>query len=726
MQAPACTLSIKEHSVKSSMLTLLFAACLTANAAAATNNPLLRPSKLPLQFPPFNKIKTAHFLPAFEAGMKEQKKEIEAIVKNSAAPTFENTLVAMERSGKTLIRVERVFGNLNSSDTNDELQKIETEIMPRLAAHQDEISLNPALFARIKSVYDKRDSLNLDPESAQLLNRYYKQFVRSGALLSDEGKTRLKAINQQLASLMTEFDQRIRKGAKAAAVTVDNVAELDGLSPEQIGSAAEAAKERGLNGKWVITLQNTTRQPVFAQMKNRALRERIFRASIARGNSGGDSDNTALASQIASLRAEQAALLGYKNYAAYSLEDESASTPEAVNAMLSQLGAASLAKAKEEAAAIQQIIDSEAKTSNTEPFKLEPWDWEYYSAQVRAARYSYSDDEVKPYFEYERVLKDGVFYVAHELYGLSFKERKDLPVYHPDVRVFEVLNDSGKTIGILLRDDFKRDSKKGGAWMEFFVDSAGLFNQKPVITNNLNIPKPPKGQPVLMTFDEVTTMFHEFGHALHGFLSDVKYPTLAGTNVPADFVEYPSQQNEMWAREPAVLAHFAKDYRTGKPMPKELLAKIIASQTYGGGFDTAEYVEAAMLDQAWHQLSQAEVPQASGVMGYEAQALENAGMLYAPVPPRYRTTYFAHAFSGGYSAAYYAYIWSEVLARDTGKWFQTHGGLNRANGEFYRAKILSRGRTEEPDVLFQKFYGAKPDIGPLLEYRGIEPAAAQN
>jgi len=702
-------------------LALFIAACpfaAYAQTPASSVNPFFQPSALPYQLPPFDKIANADFRPAYEAGMAEQRREVDAIAQNASEPTFENTIVALERSGRLLTRVSKTFSNLNVSNTDDERQKIEADMAPRLAAHQDAINLDPALFARVDALYRRRESLGLDAESAQLLDRYYKNFVRAGARLAPADKAALKEINKALSSLTTQFGQNLLKATKSGAVVVDAVADLDGLSAEQTGAAAEAAKARGLVGKWVITLQNTTVQPPLEQLKSRALRERIYRASSARGN-GGEFDNTGLVSQIAALRAKQAALLGYRNYAAYSLEDESAGTPEAVNRMLGQLGPAALVKAKSEAEDIQRLIDAQAQAGRAPSFQLQPWDWPFYAQQARKARYDFDDAQVKPYFELDRVLRDGVFFVAHELYGLAFKERADLPVYRSDVRVFEVFDADGSPLGLLLRDDFKRDNKKGGAWMDAFVDQVGLFGQKPVIINNLNIPKPPAGQPVLMTLDEVVTMFHEFGHALHGLLSNVRYPTLAGTNVPADFVEYPSQFNEMWVREPAVLAHFARDYRTGEPMPEALLRKVLSSQTYGEGYGTAEYVAAAMIDQSWHQLAAPDAPPAAGVMAFEKAALEKNGMAYGPVPPRYHTPYFAHVFSGGYQAAYYAYIWSEVLARDTGRWFYAHGGLNRANGDLFRDKVLSRGRTLEPGVLFEQFYGQPPDIKPLLDYRGL-------
>jgi len=589
---------------------------------------------------------------------------------------------------------------------------------PKLAAHQDAIALDPALFARIDALYRQRDGLGLDAEPAQLLERYYQQFVRAGARLSESDKAALKQLNVTASSLTTHFEQNLLKNAKNGAVVIDNVADLEGLPAEQVGAAAEAAKARGLSGKWVISLQNTTIQPALEQMKSRALRERVYRASVARGV-GGDADNIALIAQIVSLRAKQAALLGYPNYAAYSLEDEAARTPGAVNQMLAELGRAALIKARSEAAEIQNLIDDQAKAAQSKPFKLQPWDWAFYAQQVRKARYDFDDAQVKPYFELNHVLKDGVFFAAQELYGVTFKERTDLPRYRPELRVFEAFDEGGSSLGLLVRDDFARDNKNGGAWMDSFVDQAGLFDQKPVIINNLNLAKPAEGQPVLLTFDEVTTMFHEFGHGLHGLFSHVKYPMLAGTNVPPDFVEYPSQFNEMWAREPEIVARFAKNYQTGEPMPKALLDKVIAAQLYGEGYATTEYLEAATIDQSWHQIPVSRAPSAAGVIAFEESALRKAGMSYAPVPPRYHSPYFAHAFSGGYAAAYYAYIWSEVLARDTGRWFHTHGGISRANGDYFRAKVLSRGRTMEPGVLFEQFYGQAPSVEPLLEYRGL-------
>jgi peptidyl-dipeptidase Dcp len=682
-------------------------------------NPLAQESTLPYHLPPFDRIKDADFRPAFEAGMAEHRKEIEAIDNDKAAPTFENTLVALEKSGQLLDRVASVFFNLNSSNTNPEILKIASEMAPKLAAHRDAILLDPVLFSRVDAVYQDRANLKLDPESLQLLERTHLEFVRAGARLSPEDKTKLKQLNEQIAALTNQFSQNVLKATKDSAVVVDNVAELDGLSPEQIGAAAEAAKARKLEGKWVITLQNTTIQPALADLRNRALREKIFKASTERANGGAD-DNTAVVAQIVKLRAEKAALLGYPDFAAYALADQTAGTPAAVNQMLERLVPPALANARKEADDNQKLIEQQAAASNGKPFTLQPWDWAFYAEQVRKTRFGFDQSEVKPYFELDHVLQDGVFYAAHELYGLSFKERHDLPVYHPDVRVFEVFNADGSPLGLFLADYFARDNKRGGAWSNGFVDQSRLLGLKPVIVNNLNVPKPQKGQPALLTFDEVRTMFHEFGHALHALLSDVNYPSLGGTNVPRDFVEFPSQYNEMWARDPRVFANYAKHYQTGAPMPRALLDKVLAAEKFGQGYSTTEYLAAALLDQAWHQIPAADAPAAGGVMAFQEAALKKYGVEYRLVPPRYSTPYFAHAFTGGYAAGYYSYIWSEVLARDVEEWFAKHGGLQRANGDFLRAKVLSRGRTADPEVLFEQFYGGKPDIGPLLEYRGLK------
>jgi len=689
-----------------------------AGNTAMADNPFAAPSTLPFELPPFDRIHDADYTPALEAGMREELREVESIAHNPRPPTFRNTIVALERSGQLLERVTTTFFNLNACNTDDQMQKIETEMAPKLTAHQDEIHLNPALFARIDALYRKRATLKLDAESLQLLSRYHTRFVRAGARLAPQDQARLRAINEQLSTLTTRFRQNVLKATADGAVVVDNVAELEGLTPVQVGAAAQAAADRGLTGKWVIALQNTTQQPLLASLTNRALRERIYRASVDRGLSG-DTDNRGVITQIVRLRAERARLLGYPDHAAYVLEDESAGTPAAVADMIHQVAPAALRRAHEEGAEIQKLIDTQAAARGGTAFTLQPWDWQFYAEQVRKAHYAFDQAQVAPYFELEHVMRDGLFYAAHELYGLSFKERKDLPVYQPDVRIFEVSDADGKPLALFLADYFARDNKQGGAWMNSYVPQSRLFGRRPVVANHLNIPKPQPGQPVLLTFDEVTGMFHEFGHAIHGMLSSVHYPTLSGTAVPRDFVEYPSQYNEMWAREPRVVAHYAHDYRNGEPMPPELLAKVLAAQKFNQGYATLEYIEAAQVDLAWHLIDAAHAPAAADVPAFEASALSAAGLDYAPVPPRYHSDYFSHIFAGGYSAGYYAYLWSEVLARDTGQWFHRHGGMTRKNGATLRRMVLSRGRTADPQVLFRKFYGRAPEIGPLLEYRGL-------
>ena len=690
--------------------------------SAMADNPFAKPSALPFQLPPFDHIRDSDYGPAFEAGMSEQLAEAEHIASSTEAATFENTIVALERSGRLLTRVQNTFYNLNACNTDAQMQRLDTEMSPKLTAQRDAILLNPSLWARVDGLYEKRAQLHLDPESLQLLTRYHTIFVRAGARLKPEEQARLRELNREISSLTTRFKQNVLKATTAGAVEVDDVHELDGLSESQIGAAAQAAAARGLNGKWLVTLQNTTNQPALAQLTNRALRERIYKASVSRGL-GGDTDNRPVIAQLVKLRAERAALLGYPNHAAYQLEDESAGTPGAVRDMISQVAPAALARAREEGADIQKLIDAQAAAASRPSFALQPWDWSFYAEQVRKQRYSFDQARVAPYFELDHVLKDGVFYAAHQLYGLSFKERKDLPVYQRDVRVFEVSDADGKPLALFLADYFARDNKQGGAWMNAYVSQSKLLHQKPVVANHLNIPKPQPGQPVLLTFDEVTGLFHEFGHAVHGMLSNVRYPLLAGTAVPRDFVEYPSQYNEMWARDPQVVAHYARHYQTGEAMPPELLEKVLAAQKFNQGYATTEYVEAALLDQAWHQISATQAPAADAVPAFEERALADSGLDYAPVPPRYHSAYFSHIFESGYSAGYYAYLWSEVLARDTGQWFHQHGGLTRANGDYLRSHVLSRGRSEDPQALFRAFYGRAPDIEPLLEYRGLAGAS---
>jgi len=679
-------------------------------------NPFLAASGLPFRMPPFDRIKDAHFAPAFAEGMRRQLAEIDAIAGNAAAPTFDNTLVALERSGRMLDRVSKVFFNLTAANTNDRLEVLELDLAPKLAAHNDAIMLNAKLFARVKALHARRDSLGLDAESMRLLERYYSDFMRDGGQLSDADKTKLKSMNAELATLATAFSQNVLKEINASAVIVDHRADLAGLSESAITAAAEAADAQGMNGKYLLALTNTTGQPPETDLANRALRERLQQASMARGSHGGDFDNQVVVLQIARLRAERARLLGYPNHAAYVLEDETARTPAAVNQLLAELTPPAVANAHREAAAMQAMIDADGGG-----FKLASYDWAYYAEKLRKQRYDFDEAQLRPYFELNSVLQNGVFYAANRLYGITFKERKDLPVYQSDVRVFEVSDADGKPLALFLADYYARSNKRGGAWMNSYVDQCGLFGTPAVVANHLNIPKPPPGEPTLLTYDEVTTMFHEFGHALHGMFSNVRYPRFSGTNVPRDFVEYPSQVNEMWADWPEVLKHYARHYKTGAAMPQALLDKVVASQKFNQGFATTEYLAAALLDQRWHQLTPEQVP--VDARAFESDALKQAGVDFAPVPPRYRSTYFSHVFSGGYSAGYYAYIWSAVLDADSVEWFKENGGLSRKNGDWFRQKLLSRGGSADAMDLFRSFRGRDPKLEPLLERRGLTAAA---
>lgn len=676
-------------------------------------NPFFAVSTLAYELPPFDQIENAHFAPAFAEGMRQHASEINAIAENPVNPTFDNTVVAMERAGQMLGRVSRVFFSLTAANTNPTLEDLSRDLAPKLSAHNDSIHLNAKLFQRLNTVYDYRANLALDAESRHLLERYYTDFVRAGAKLSDADKIKLKAYNAELATLATNFSQNVLKETNASALIVDSKAELKGLSENEIKAAADAAKARGLDGKFLITLMNTTGQPYLASLSNRSLRKRLYEASVERANHGGEFDNRDIVLNIIKLRAERAVLLGYPNHAAYSLEDETAKTTGAVNKMLAELAPAAVANAKKEAAEIQKMID--AKKGG---FKLAAWDWPYYSEQVRKAKYSFDEAQLRPYFELDHVLQDGVFFAANKLYGISFKERKDLPVYHPSVRVFEVFDADGKAMALFLADMYARDTKRGGAWMNAYVPQSGLFAQRPVVANHLNIPQPPGGQPTLLSYDEVRTAFHEFGHALHGMFSNVRYPRFSGTSVPRDFVEYPSQVNEMWATWPEVLQNYAKHYQTGAAMPPELVAKLGATTKFNQGFSTTEYLAASLLDQRWHQLKPAQVP--GDVLEFEALALKQAGVDFAPVPPRYRSTYFSHIFAGGYSAGYYAYLWSEVLDADTVEWFKENGGLTRKNGDWFRQQLLSRGGSIEAMDAFRSFRGRDPQIDPLLLRRGLK------
>ncbi len=678
-------------------------------------NPLLKESTLMYHYPRFDQIKDADYQPAIEQGMVEQLKEVEKIASEKAKPTFDNTIVAMEKSGELLQRANRIFSNLNACNTNPAMQKIDKDLSPKLSAHQDAIRLNPALFKRVEALYEEREKLGLDPEAKFLLERYYKDFVRAGAKLSDGDKEKLKAMNSELATLQTKFAQNVLEEKNHASIVIDDKAELDGLAENAIAAAAKAAKEEGKEGKFVIRLMNTTSQPPLDALKNRALRDRIMETSLNRNSHGGEWDNKETVVRIAKLRAERAALLGYASHAAYQLEDQTAKTVENVNQMLARITPPAVANARKEIADMQAVIDEQKGG-----FQLAPWDWDFYAEQVRKARYDFDESQLRPYFEFNHVLIDGVFYAAEKEYGITFKERKDLPVYLPEVRVFEVFDKDKKSLALFIVDWYARPSKRGGAWATAYVGQSKLRGTQPVIANHLNIPKPPDGEPTLLTLDEVRTAFHEFGHALHGMFSNVTYPRFSGSSVPRDFVEYPSQVNEMWQNWPEILKNYAKHYKTGEPMPTELLDKVQAAEKFNQGFKTTEYLAATLIDQAWHQLKPDEVP--TDAMAFEAASLKKYGIDLPVVPPRYRSPYFSHTFAGGYSAGYYSYIWSEVLDADTVDWFKAHGGLTRENGDRFRAKLLSRGGSDEAMNLFRDFIGRDPAIEPLLKRRGLEGA----
>ena len=680
-------------------------------AAFSSANPFAKPSTLPYQAPAFDRIHNGDFQPALEEGMRQQLAEIAAITADTAAPSFNNTIVALERSGALLRRVSRAFGALTSANTNDTLQKVQQAEAPRLAAHRDAIYLNDTLFRRVKSLYDRRATLGLDSLQRFLVETYYKDFVRAGALLPDSMKAKLRALNQEEAKLRTEFSRRLLAATKAGAVVVDDSTQLAGLSAGGIAAAARAASDRKLAGKWVLPLQNTTQQPAQASLRNRALRERLFRASTTRAERGDSNDTREIILRLAQLRPERARLLGFPSLAAYVIDDQMAKTPDAAIKLLTDLVPAATAKARGEGADMQRLIDTQHGG-----FALAPWDWQYYAEQVRSAQYALDEEQIKPYLELDRVLEDGVFYAANQLYGLTFKERKDLPVYHPDVRVFEVFDADSTPIGLFYTDYFKRDNKQGGAWTGSYVEGSPLLGTKPVVVNVCNFTKPAPGQPALLTYDDVTTMYHEFGHAVSGLLNRAPYPGLRG-NIPRDFVEVPSQFNEHWALYPTVFAHYARHYHSGEPMPPGLVEKIKRTKTFDQGFATTEYVAAALLDLAWHTLPAG--PAQVNVDSFEAAALRRYHVDMREVPPRYHTTYFAHIWSGGYSANYYAYMWSEVIEDDAYAWFTEHGGLTRANGQRFRDMILSKGGSADAGALYRAFRGRDPVVGPLLEERGL-------
>jgi len=677
-----------------------------------SSNPFYAPSSLSLQAPPWDKIKDGDYEPAMYAGMKQVLAEVDQIANNPAAPTFDNTIVAMEKTGQLLNRVTLAFNTVTGANTDDTLQQIQEDTASDLQATQDAINLNSKLFARYQALYDQRASLKLDPEQAKLLDYYYTEAVLAGAKLSDADKERLKKLNGEEADLVTKFQNQLLAATKAGAVVIDHKSELAGLNQTQIESLARAAESRGLKGKWVISLQNTTQQPLLQFLSDRATREKLFKASWTRTEHGDANDTRATILAIAKVRAEKAQLMGYANYAAWKLQDQMAKTPEAVDKFLGQLIPAAAARARVEAADIQAMID---KTGGH--FKLEPWDWEYYAEKVRKAKYDLDDAQVRPYFELNNVLQNGVFYAANQLYGLTFKERHDLPVYQPDVRVFDVFDKDGKQLAIWYCDYFKRDNKQGGAWMSNMVNQSKLLGTQPVVYNVANFQKPASGQPALLSFGDVTTMFHEFGHALHGMFAEQEYPTLSGTNVARDFVEFPSQFNENWALDPKVFAHYAVNYKTHKPMPKALVAKIKKAAKFNKGYDSLEAYEAAFLDMQWHELTPDQIP--TDVDAFQNAALAKDGGDLPQVPSRYSSTYFAHIWSNGYAAGYYAYAWTQMLDHDAYSWFKENGGLSRANGQRFRDMILSRGNTEDYGTMFKAFRGRDPSIAPMLEDLGL-------
>ncbi|MCP5397260.1 MAG: M3 family metallopeptidase [Sphingomonadaceae bacterium] len=678
-----------------------------------------QPSSLPFHAPDFTKISDEDYKPAFEQAMKIHDAEIARIRDNPEAPTFQNTIVALETSGQMLGRVAAVFYALTGSNTNDTLDAIDAEIGPKLSQHFDAITLDPVLFARVKTVYDMRDSLGLDVEDRKLLENTYDGMVHAGALLTADQKEEVKAINSRLSTVTTDFSQKVRAATVAGALVVDSKEELAGLSDGEIEAAAKLAAERGMEGKYAIALQNTTQQPLLASLENRATREKLFTLSHDRAVMGDENDTRLLIAEIAQLRARKAALFGLPDWASYVMYDRMAKNPKTALGFMEQMVPALAATQRREAAMLNAQIKADGGN-----YDVKPWDWARYAEQVRAEKYDLDPDAVKPYFEVTRVLEDGVFYAANKLYGLTFEKRTDLPVYHPDVTVYTVFDADGSELAIFYFDPYQRPSKRGGAWMSNFVDQSHLYGTKPVIYNVLNIPKAPAGEPQLVSFDNVETMFHEFGHALHGMFADQRYASLSGTATARDFVEYPSQVNEMWASDPEVLANYAVHYQTGKPIPMELITKIQKAAKFNQGYEFGEVVEAALLDMKWHALSPeeaAKIKTAADVDAFESRSLKELGLEIGLVPPRYRSSYFNHIFSGptGYSSGYYSYLWTEMLDRDSRKWFRDNGGLTRANGDHYRKTVLSRGGTMDYFVMFDNFAGRKPDVTPMLEARGL-------
>ncbi|ATD66480.1 peptidyl-dipeptidase Dcp [Luteimonas chenhongjianii] len=684
-----------------------------STTAAPAQNPLFTASTLPFQAPPFDKLKDADYQPAIEEGMRQHLAEIRAIADNPEPPTFENTIEAMERSGELLTRSANVFFMLTGANTNETLQAAEEALAPKLAEHSSAIYLDPALFARVKTIYDQRATLGLTPEQITVVEHTHDNFVRAGALLDEAGKAEMRALSSEASTLSTAFGNKLLAASNAGGVLVADVAELDGLDEGTIAAAADAAKAAGHDGQWLLSLQNTTQQPVLGSLKNRALRERVLAASTGRTEKGDANDTRATIQRLAEIRARQAELLGFPNYAAYSIADQMARTPETALKLLTDTVPAATARARAELAKIQGVVDAQ-----NGGFTAGAADWDFYAEQVRRAEFDLDESQIKPYFELDRVLNDGVFFAANQLYGITAKERKDIPVYHPDVRVFDIFDADGKQLALFYLDPFKRDSKQGGAWMGNFVEQNGLTGTIPVVYNVENFTKPAAGQPALLSFDDVTTLFHEFGHALHGFFSNTKYPSVAGTNTPRDFVEFPSQFNEHWALDPKVFANYARHYQTGEAMPQELVEKITTARTFNQGYATTEYLSAALLDLGWHMLPAGEAKQ--DVDAFEKQTLAAYKVDLPAVPPRYRTSYFSHIWGGGYAAGYYAYFAAEVLDHDAFQWFRENGGLTRENGQIFRDKILSIGHSRDLGEAYREFRGQAPSVEPLLEHRGLK------
>ena len=672
-------------------------------------NPFAQRSSLDFELPPFALIKEESYLPAFYEGCTQQLAEVQAILDTPGAATFENTIVALEKSGQMLMRTLLVFFNKSSSDTSDALDKIEEEMAPKLAAHQDAINLNPVLYNRIKSLYDNRESIGLNTEDAWLLERYYKDLIHAGAHLSESERGRLKELNEELSKLETQFSKNVLADTNDLAVLVHTIEELDGLSENEIASAAAAAKDRGHEGKWLIGMVNFSGNPVLDSLTNRALRQKIMQESLVKANRANENDNKPIILKVVKLRAERAKLFGKNTHAEHVIAVQTAEHPDNVHAMLRKIAPAAVRNAGAEAQDLK-------KSAGTE---IESWDWGFYTEQVRLEKYNIDTTKMRPYFELESVLKNGIFFAANKLFGISFKERPDLVTYHPEARAFEVFNEDGTKLGLFIGDFYTRDSKRGGAWVNNLVDQNFLFNQLPVVVNNLNIPKPPAGKPTLLTFSETTTLFHEFGHALHGLLSQVKYPRVSGTSVQRDFVEFPSQVNEMWILWPEVVENYARHFETGEKLPQEWIDNLDAASTFNEGHATTSYLAAAILDLAWHSLTTEEAAKVSDVEAFEAQAIKDYGLDFAPVPTRYRSTYFSHIFAGGYSAGYYGYIWSEVLDADTVDWFKENGGLQRKNGEHFRNTLLGRGGSIDSMQMFRNFRGRDSKIEPLLKRRGL-------